>query len=144
LNCHNWAHLQISGLGLLSIVRHGLVDAVAVWIAALHVDAEARWLQRLLAACAGVAVGTWRLLAIGCFLYAALYLVEGYGLWRQRRWAEWLTVVGSSLLVPVEIYELARHATVTKAVVLALNLAIVAYLAHHIHGKGRRGSPAAP
>jgi uncharacterized membrane protein (DUF2068 family) len=62
--------------------------------------------------------------------YGALELVEGVGLWRRRRWAEYLTVVATSLLVPLEIYELAHHATLLKVGGLVVNLAIVAYLIH--------------
>jgi uncharacterized membrane protein (DUF2068 family) len=34
-----------------------------------------------------------------------LELVEGGGLFYRKRWAEWLTVVATSLLVPLEVYE---------------------------------------
>jgi hypothetical protein len=36
---------------------------------------------------------------------------EGVGLWLRKRWAEWLTVIATSLLVPLELYELVRRAT---------------------------------
>jgi len=39
-------------------------------------------------------------------------------------------VIVTSLLIPFEIYELAHHPTVWKAGGIAINLAIVAYLAH--------------
>src|SRR5436190_22283570 len=45
-------------------------------------------------------------LAAGALGYGVLELVEGVGLFLRRRWAEWLTVVATSLLVPLEIYEL--------------------------------------
>ena len=41
----------------------------------------------------------------------ALFLVEGVGLWLLKRWAEWLTVIITSSLVPIEIYEIHRHPT---------------------------------
>ncbi len=38
--------------------------------------------------------------------YAAVFAVEGTGLWMQRRWAEWLTVIITASLVPLELWEL--------------------------------------
>lgn len=61
-------------------------------------------------------------------LYAALNLIEAVGLWRARRWAEYLTFFELALLLPVEVYELTVHVTTLKALTLALNLAIVLYL----------------
>ena len=74
-------------------------------------------------------------LAVG---YAALELTEGAGLFYRKRWAEWLTVVATSLLVPLELYELVRHPSALKAGGVAVNLAIVAYLFHVVRRKGRR------
>ena len=63
--------------------------------------------------------------------YGLLESVEGVGLWLDKLWAEYLTVIAtSSLLAPeLELYELARKPTLLKAAGIAVNLAIVAYLA---------------
>jgi uncharacterized membrane protein (DUF2068 family) len=74
--------------------------------------------------------------------YATLELVEGVGLFYRKRWAEWLTVVATSLLVPVEVYELVRHPSWLKAGGIAVNVVIVVYLFHVVRRKGRR--PAEP
>lgn len=68
------------------------------------------------------------LLGLVATAYAALYLVQGIGLWRGRRWAEYLVVVEGALLLPLEIWELWQRFTVFKLGVLCVNLAIVAYL----------------
>jgi uncharacterized membrane protein (DUF2068 family) len=75
------------------------------------------------------------LLALG---YGALELVEGTGLWLDQLWAEYLTVVATSLLIPVEFYELVRRPTALKAAGIAVNLAIVAYLAVLLRRRVRR------
>lgn len=61
-------------------------------------------------------------------LYAALNLVEAVGLWRVRRWAEYLTFAEVVILVPVEIYELSLKISYLKILTLVINLAVVAYL----------------
>jgi uncharacterized membrane protein (DUF2068 family) len=71
-----------------------------------------------------------RIAALFALGYGALELVEGTGLWLDQLWAEYLTVIATSLLIPFELYELVRHPSVLKAGGLAVNIAIVAYLVH--------------
>lgn len=71
------------------------------------------------------AVGAYGAIAIA---YGLLEGVEGYGLWRERRWAEHLTVVATSLLLIPEVWELANRFTTFKVLALIVNIVIVAYL----------------
>ncbi len=68
-------------------------------------------------------------MSVGSFGYSALQLTEGVGLWFEKRWAEYLTVIATSFLVPVEIYELYEKFTWIRLVILILNLFVVWYLA---------------
>lgn len=61
-------------------------------------------------------------------VWAALFTVEGVGLWREKRWAENLTIVVTASFLPFELYELARHATWPRALTLTTNLLVVGYL----------------
>jgi uncharacterized membrane protein (DUF2068 family) len=74
-----------------------------------------------------------RLEAIGAsaILFAGFILVEAWGLWHRRIWAELVTIVATSLLIPVEVYEICRHPSVGKVFMLLANVAIVLYLARH-------------
>jgi uncharacterized membrane protein (DUF2068 family) len=60
--------------------------------------------------------------------YAVVEGVEAVGLWRARRWAEYLTFAATALLVPLEIYEISHKPTALKVLTLAVNLAIAGYL----------------
>jgi len=68
--------------------------------------------------------------AIAALAYALLEGTEGVGLAMRRRWAEYLTVIATGLLIPYELYEVIRHATLFKVGALLLNLAVVGYLAY--------------
>ena len=72
--------------------------------------------------------GTLRLVGAAAGLYALIEGAEAVGLWYQRRWAEYLTLIATSLFVPLEVYELSRSLSPLKAIALIVNLAIVAYL----------------
>jgi len=66
--------------------------------------------------------------AVGACLYAALEAVEMVGLWLAKRWAEYLTFVATTLLLPLEIYELAAGVSALKLITFTINVVIVAYL----------------
>ena len=70
------------------------------------------------------------LVAISALAYAGLEGTEGVGLALRRRWAEYLTVIATGALIPYELYEVVRHASLFKGGALALNLAVVGYLAY--------------
>jgi uncharacterized membrane protein (DUF2068 family) len=58
-----------------------------------------------------------------------LNLTEAWGLHLKRKWAEWLTVVATGILVPFELYKVVVRVTFFKVVILVVNTAIVYYLA---------------
>lgn len=66
--------------------------------------------------------------AIGVGAYAALEALEAVGLWLMRRWGEYVAVVGTSVFIPLEVYELVDKASVLKAVALAVNVGAVVYI----------------
>ena len=67
--------------------------------------------------------------------YAALFLTEGTGLLFRKRWAEWLTIIATSSLMPLELYELARKFTAVRLVALLINAAVVLYLIYLVRQK---------
>ncbi|HEV3281810.1 MAG TPA: DUF2127 domain-containing protein [Acidimicrobiales bacterium] len=71
-----------------------------------------------------------RLIQLGLLViaYAALEASEMVGLWFAKRWAEYLTFVATTALVPLEVYELTLSISVFKVVTLIINLTIVIYL----------------
>jgi uncharacterized membrane protein (DUF2068 family) len=69
-------------------------------------------------------------LAIGAIAYALLEGTEGVGLAMRRRWAEYLTVIATGILIPYEAYEVVHRPTLFKVGALLLNLAVVGYLAY--------------
>ena len=96
---------------------------------AIELDPRRASLHRIVAYLRHLPASELRIAAIVALGYGALELVEGTGLWLDQLWAEYLTVVATSLLVPLELFELARSPSIVKAAGIAVNLAIVAYLA---------------
>jgi uncharacterized membrane protein (DUF2068 family) len=83
--------------------------------------------------------GTLRGVGFGLLGYALLEGVEAVGLWRARRWAEYLTFLATSILLPLEVYELIHHRTALKIIGFIVNVAVVVYLLYAKRLFGLRG-----
>jgi uncharacterized membrane protein (DUF2068 family) len=83
------------------------------------------------------------LFAVVALGYAVVEGVEAVGLWYGRRWAEYLTLIVTASLLPLEVYELAHHTTVFKVLAFVLNVAVVVYLLLAKRLFGLRGGVAA-
>jgi len=123
------------GVGAFKLLHKDVADVVEHWIEALKLDPGNHFLDAVLAKASDVRPEQIKKIGLGSFLYAGLFLTEGMGLWLRKRWGEWLTVIITSSLVPVEIYEIHRHLSAVKIGVLAINLAIVGYLIGHIRSE---------
>jgi uncharacterized membrane protein (DUF2068 family) len=60
--------------------------------------------------------------------YAIVEGVEAVGLWLMKRWAEYLTLIVTASLLPLEVYELTHKLSPLKVIALVINVAIVVYL----------------
>ena len=104
---------------------------------AIELDPRRPFLHRIVVYLHHLHASELRVAALFAFGYGLLELVEGTGLWLDQLWAEYLTVVATSLLIPLELYELVRHPTALKAGGLAINALIVAYLVQQLRRRSR-------
>ena len=116
------------GVSVLKLVHNGNSDALEQWVATLALKPGAHYLDEAVSKLASIPPNRLKDVGFGSFVYAALFLTEGTGLWLRKPWAEWFTTIMTASLIPLEIYEIAHHPTVSKGVVLAINVAVVAYL----------------
>lgn len=82
---------------------------------------------------------TLRMVTLGVLAYGLLQLLEATGLWLMRRWGEYVAVVGTSVFIPLEVYELLHTVTPFKIGALVLNLFAVVYLVWSKRLFGARG-----
>jgi uncharacterized membrane protein (DUF2068 family) len=86
---------------------------------------------------------TLELVGVGVLAYAALEGLEAIGLWWQKRWAEYLTLIATALFIPLEVYEIVHKGSPLKVIALIVNIAVVAYLLVAKRLFGIRGGAAA-
>jgi uncharacterized membrane protein (DUF2068 family) len=136
------ALLLAAGVYLLFHVNSDFGRLAERVLRAIDLDPRRPLFHRVVAYLHHVYASEVRIAALFALGYGTLELVEGTGLWLDQLWAEYLTVIATSLLVPFELYELVHHPSLLKAGGLVVNIAIVAYLVHLLRRR-RRGSPAA-
>src|SRR5216684_2222544 len=116
------------GIGALQLLHQDVEAIVAHWINIIQVDPHSHYMHLLLAKLSILDDRRLKELSVGTFIYSAIFLTEGVGLALAKRWAEYLTIISTASLLPLELYELAKHASVAKGLALVINLAVVVYL----------------
>ena len=123
------------GVGAFKLVHKDVGGLLEHAVEALRLEPGHHFVEVALAKASNLSPEQIKKLGLGSFLYAGLFFTEGIGLWLRKRWGEWLTVIITGSLIPIEIYETYRHPSWVKAVVLAVNVAIVLYLIYHIRSE---------
>jgi len=116
------------GVGALRLLHKDVAAIAEHWINMFQVDPHNHFIDLLLAKLSNVDDHRLKELSIGTFVYAGIFLVEGVGLALQKRWAEYFTIITTSSLLPIEMYELVRRVSIGRCLALAINLVVVAYL----------------
>ena len=122
------------GFGLFKLKHghHTVVEVIHDYIVIpYHLDPENRWVDWMLDK-AGMLSPHLAFFGWAAFFYAALFAAEGIGLYLRKHWAEYLVVIVTGSLLPLELYELYIKLAWWKFGVVAGNLLIVCYLIHRI------------
>jgi uncharacterized membrane protein (DUF2068 family) len=132
------ALVLVAGAGLLSLLHSDVQHVAEQLLHHLHLDPASRVPQIFIDLAGRVTSADLWLLAIGAAIYALVRIVEAYGLWRERVWAEWLGAVSALIYVPFELHALTRSVTPLKLTTLAINLAVVWVLTAALMQRQRR------
>ena len=131
--------LLVLAVGALRLLHRDLAHEIARWINLFRVDPAHRYVQLLLEKIGLVDDRKLKVFSAGTFFFSALYLTEGVGLALNQKWAEYLTVVSTAALIPVEIYEIVEKVSVAKVVLLLVNIGVVVYLVYDIRSRRGKG-----
>jgi uncharacterized membrane protein (DUF2068 family) len=94
----------------------------------LHISPSHRWSQEFLHAANKISGINLAMIAAIAVSYATLRFAEGYGLWRQRAWAEWLAIISGCIYVPFEVYKVVRRPNELHWAILGINILVVLYI----------------
>ena len=114
---------------LVSLGSAGVADGVRATAAMFRHHAVEVWSIELSERLVNVATARHvEVVALALLLDGLFSLFEGWALHRRYRWSRWLVVGATSSLLPFEVVSLFRHLRPGRAVLLFVNLLIVAYL----------------
>ena len=131
--------LVVVAIGAIGFIHGDLADTVYRWIRGLNLDTENPFLQSLPSKLGSLTPGKLTLVSIGSFFYAGLFFTEGIGLFFQKRWAEYFTVIITASFIPFEIYHLVKKFDVLKVLLLLANVAILIYLIWRLRQEKKKG-----
>jgi uncharacterized membrane protein (DUF2068 family) len=127
----------LTGFGVLAFIHRDLHLAAEQLVRHFHLNPASRYPRIFLDLADHASDAQLWLMAVSALLYSAARFVEAYGLWLQRKWAEWFGLVTGGMYVPLEFFELIRKITWPRVTVLSVNVGIVAYLVYILYQSRR-------
>ena len=129
------ALLLALAFGALTLLHKDVASEVGYWLDQLRIDPDNKFVGMLLTRLQLVHTKELKEISALGAGYAALFLTEGTGLLFRKRWAEWLTIVATSSLMPIEAYELIEKFSAVRLFALLINAAVVLYLIYLVRQK---------
>jgi uncharacterized membrane protein (DUF2068 family) len=126
------------GIGALKLLHKDVAAQIERWIELLRVDPHNHYIHWVLEKLSMLDARKLKELSVGTFFYSALFLTEGIGLALRKRWAEYFTIVSTSLFIPLEVYELAKRVSLMKGLLLLVNAGIIAYLVMELRRNAKK------
>ena len=128
----------LAGFGLMGLLHRDLHALSGDIVMHLHLNPARKYPHIFINLFSSLNDQRLWFLAGMALLYSTLRLVEAYGLWKQKTWAEWLALVGGCIYLPAEVYEIARKATVIHVSALVVNVVVVLLMAKVLLNKRQK------
>jgi uncharacterized membrane protein (DUF2068 family) len=131
----------VSATGLLTLVHQDLQHLATRLIEHAHLNPAAKYPQIFLDAASQLQDSRLVLLALGAAAYSALRLIEAYGLYHDKAWAEVLAAASGGIYLPVELYGWFHRPTAFHAALFIVNAVVVGLMLHALLQRRRAAAP---
>lgn len=118
----------LGGLMILRLMHRNLPEVAEHWMGRLHIRPHSLLGGLILHRILLIKRGSLGLAAGLLFAYVPLAVAEGVGLMLRKVWAEWLAVITTAALIPLEMYENIQRFTWVRLAILLANVAVLLYL----------------
>ena len=118
------------GLGALHLLHKDAHRIAYEFISRVHLNPAQKYPKIFIDLAGNITDGRLWFFAGLALIYATFRFVEGYGLWKERLWAEWLALVSGTLYLPFEVYEVWIRNSWVTVLALSANLAVVGVVAY--------------
>ncbi len=116
------------GVGALRMVGKDVGDILSRIASDLRFNPEGRFVNFLLDRASLLDDPMLRRIGFGAFCYAAIGMAEGIGLYLEKAWGEYLTLVITASFLPWEILEILRRQTLPRVTLLVVNVLVLLFL----------------
>ena len=116
------AVVLLLGCGLFHLVHENLDDVAERVVQMLHVNPEGKLTNLFLELARHANDRNLWVLALSILAYVSMRSTEAYGLWREREWAQWFSLLTAALYLPPELYWMLRDPSWLKCAVLVINI----------------------
>jgi uncharacterized membrane protein (DUF2068 family) len=123
------------GVGLLQLLHKDIGDVLTQLARSLHFNPESHFVDFIIDQASRLDDRLLRRIGTVVFCYAGVHLIEGIGLYREKTWAEYLTLMITGSFLPWEIYELWNKTTFARGTLLAVNALVFFYLLKLVTGR---------
>ena len=103
--------LTALGITIVAAPHRDPVQALMRLATAVHLPLTSRLFVGLLQSAGSLTITNETAIALAAFGYAALISTEGVTLYLRKPWARWFTIIATSSLVPLELYEITARYT---------------------------------
>lgn len=118
------------GFGLLRLLHKDVHKIACEFISRAHLNPAHKYPTIFIDLASDITDHKLWFFASLALIYSAFRIVEGYGLWHERAWAEWLAAVSGTVYLPIEIYEICVHVSYVKVFALIANIIMVSIIAY--------------
>ncbi len=124
-------------VGAIHLIHRNIGELVMRIIDGLPIDPEGRVVSMVMDKADLIDAHDLRRIGAGAFIYAVLCVIEGSGLLLRKSWAEYFTLILTTLGLPLELFELTHRVTPLRLSALLVNLVILFYLLWVLKRQGR-------
>jgi uncharacterized membrane protein (DUF2068 family) len=116
------------GIGALHLLNKNINDLISQLGDYLRLNPESKFVNFLYDRASMISDPVLKRIGALAFVYAAVSLAEGIGLYLEKAWAEYLTLGITASFLPWEIFEVFHRATWVRVALLVVNTVIFVYL----------------
>jgi uncharacterized membrane protein (DUF2068 family) len=116
------------GVGALHLLHKDIGDVLSDLAQNLRFNPESRFVNFILDKASMLNDPLLRRIGAVAFSYAGISLVESIGLYLEKAWAEYLTLLITASFLPWEALEIFRQLTPVRVGLLVINLLVFVYL----------------
>lgn len=116
------------GFGALHMLHRDIFDDLALLADHLRFNPESRFVNFVLDKASLVDDPLLRRIGAAAFSYAGVSMAEGIGLYLEKAWGEYLTLIITASFLPWEVIEIFHKITWFRSSLLLINALVLLYL----------------